>query len=132
MSHTVSQSDAEFPSDYWRRHHYYQLNAEERAKIDIAEAARELSAVRRKVLHKAIDDAPISIHPDWVSFLWQEIQAYRDLMPQNHECARELEVEVARLVLKAIAEGRVTDPAALAAIVSDVDIPDRNPNPELF
>lgn len=126
MSHTVSQSDAEFPSDYWSRHHYYQLSAEERAKSDIKQTAQELSLVRWKVLRKGIDDAPFSIHPDWVSFLWQEIQAYRDLMPGNHECAGELEVEVARLVLKAIAEGRVTDPAALAAIVCDFDLPDRN------
>jgi len=127
MSHTVSQNDAEFPSDYWSRHYYYQLNAEERARADVEEAARELSFVRWKALRKVIDDAPISIHPDWVSFLWQEIQAYRDLDPDESEDAGELEVEVARLVLKAIAEGRVTDPAALAAIVCDFDVSDRNP-----
>lgn len=70
-------------------------------------------------------EAPISIHPDWLSFLWREIQAYGEMTSKNKEDAAELEVELTRLVLKAIAEERVTNPAQLAKTVQSFRIPEQ-------
>lgn len=123
MSVTVSEKEIVFPSDYWQRQHYYRLNAEGRAKLDIKDTLNRLSSNRKKSIRQEMEQAPISIHPDWVSFLWNEIQEYRGMTPENEEDAAELEIALTRLVLKAMAEERVTNPSRLAMTVLDFRIP---------
>lgn len=125
MSNTVSENETTFPPDYWQRQSYYRLDAQGRAEVDVKDALNRLSETRKVAIRKEMTEAPISIHPDWLSFLWREIQAYGEMTPKNKEDAAELEVELTRLVLKAIAEERVTNPAQLAKIIQSFRIPEQ-------
>lgn len=123
MSVTVSEKEIVFPSDYWQRQDYYRLNAEERAKVDVKDTLTNLSTARVNAIRQEIKRAPISIHPDWLSFLWGEIKNYSEMTPKNEEDAADLEVELTRLVIAAIAEERATNPAQLAETVRNFRIP---------
>lgn len=123
MSDTVSEKEIVFPPDYWQRQDYYRRGAESRAKVDVEDTLNRLSSNRKNAIRQEMEQAPISIHPNWVSFLWSEIQLFRGMTPKNEEDAAELEIALTRLVLKAMAEERVTDPSRLAMAVLDFRIP---------
>lgn len=123
MSGTAPETDITFPRDYWDRQSYYRLDAVGRAKVDVAESTSRLASSRYKAISMEIAHAPISIHPDWVSLIWEEVQGYRGMSPKNEEDAAELEVALTRVVVKAIAEGRATNPQKLGGIISGFRVP---------